>query len=248
MAVWIYAYGKNGRLNNSSVQQDLEILNSIPLNEIKILDSIKEIEDSYRSIREHYETNRRNIEKFYKSMPEKEYKEYLESVNLPFIPINKIIDRLIEDGEKRKAEQELQFNLVYEQFKQGKAKSNWKKGENGSYINSLNFPDVYEGLRVSFLNDLIQIDGPRSVFSVYSRFLEISTESREYYHSYFKKVFQAFNSDFILYAHEWSGLDDEEDEEFNLEKLKEQSDWKNTSSDSIHTMDAFYYEQLTNEN
>ena len=247
MAVWIFAYGKNGLLNDKNIDTKyyLDVLNSIPLDEIKILDSIVESRHPVLSIRKHYTDNRENIENYFKSMTLDKYKAYLDSINFPHIEIDKIIDHFIADEEKRKQEEESHFNFAYEQLKNGRSKSKWELSENSSFINKLCYFNSYDGLRLNLLNDLVWMSGPFSVFSVYSRFQEtISITSREYYHSYFKKIFQAFKSDFILYAHEWAGLDDEGDEEFNLAKLKEQSDWEITSSDSIHTMDRFYYEQL----
>jgi hypothetical protein len=250
MAVWIYAYGKNGLITEGNVQTKnyLDILNSIPLDEVKILDSIVESRHSTNPIdwiRHHYTDNRANIENQFKSMTAGEYKAYLDSINLPFIEIDKIIDYFIADGVKREQEKESHFNFAYGQFKNGEAKSKWELADNGSFVNKLGYFDTYDGLRVNLLNDLIRITGPFSVFSVYSCFQKtISKTSRQYYHSYFRKIIQAFKSDFILYAHEWSGLDDEEDKEFNFTKLKEQANWDVTSSDSIDTMDGFYYEQL----
>lgn len=247
MAVWIFAYGKNGLLTDKNVETKhyLEILNSVPLDEIKILDSIVESRHPTFSIRQHYTDNRENIENHFRSMTSEEYKEYLDSINLQDIEIDKIIDHFITDEEKQEQEKELHFNFAYEQLKNGRAKSKWELIENSSFINKLCYFNNYDGLRINLLNDLVWISGPFSVFSVYSCFQKnISITSREYYHSYFKKILQAFKSDFILYAHEWSGLDDEEDKEFNLEKLKEQSNWEITSSDSINTMERFYYEKL----
>lgn len=245
MAVWIYAYGKNGLITDGNVHTKnyLDTLNSIPLDEVKILDSIVESKHPTNSIRQHYTDNRANIENHFKSMTADEYKAYLDSIKLPYIEIDKIIDHFIADGEKREQEKESHFNFAYGQLKNGKGKSKWELTDNGSFVNKLSYFDTYDGVRVNLLNDLVRITGPFSVFSVYSCFQKtISKTSREYYHSYFKKIFQAFKSDFILYAHEWSGLDDE-DKEFNLAKLKEQANWGITSSDSIHTMDGFYYEQ-----
>jgi hypothetical protein len=240
-------YGKNGLLADKNIDTKyyLDVLNSVSLDEIKILDSILESRHPALSIRQYYTDNRQNIENHFKSMSIDEYKTYLDSINLPHIEIDKIIDHFIIDGEKREQEKELHFNFAYEQFKNGRAKSKWELSENGSFINKLCYFDNFDGLRINLLNDLIWVSGPFSVFSVFSCFQKtISITSREYYHSYFKKLFQTFKSDFILYAHEWAGLDDEEDKDFNLAKLKEQSNWEITSSDSINTMDRFYCEQL----
>lgn len=247
MAVWVYAYGKNGLVAEMGTQsiQYLDILNNIPLDEVKILDSISEIKNPDFSIRQYYTDNRKPIEASYKSMTADEYKAYLDLLKLPFIEIDRIVDHFISVGEKTAHEKELHFQFVYDQFKNRHVKSKWELADGGSFVNKLLYFDAYDGLRLRILNDLIWISGPFPIFSLYSRFLEaISHTSRDYYHSYFKNIFRAFKSDFILYAHEWSGLDDEEDKEFNITKLQAQSNWRITSSDSIHTMKSFYYEQL----
>ena len=63
-------------------------------------------------------------------------------------------------------------------------------------------------------------------------------------HKTFKKILRAFKSDFILYAHEWSGIEDEGDSGFNLQKLKDQMNWKTYGSDSIWTFDKCYFEKI----
>ena len=205
MAVWIYAYGKNGLLtdNNVDTKHYLNVLNSVPLDEVKILDSIMESKDPSLSSRQHYTDNRENIENYFKSMTDDEYKAYLDSIKLPHIEIDKIIDHFIADGEKNELEKESHFDFAFEQFLNGRTKSKWELSESGLFINKLSYFDNYDGLRINLLNDLVWISGPFSVFSVYSCFQKtISIGSREYYHSYFKKILQAFKSDFILYAHE----------------------------------------------
>ncbi len=89
------------------------------------------------------------------------------------------------------------------------------------------------------------ISGPFDVFSKYFSFLQdISTEQRAYYHSYFKEVLKAFESDFILYAHEWSGMDDEDNQAFDYDELKESANREQNSSPTLETMDRFYFELL----
>lgn len=247
MAVWIYAYGKNGIATERHAQtnQYLDVLNNIPVDEVKILDSILELKHLNTSVRKYYTDNRRSLEDYFKSMAKDEYSAYLQSIKLPFIEIDNIIDHFIVDGEKHEYEKEANFKFAYDQFKSRQAESKWELSDNGLFINKLVYFDAYDGLRLRIMNDLVWISGPSPVFSVYDRFLTtISTASRDYYHTYFKSILSAFRSDFILYTHEWSGLKDEEDEEFNLAKLKEQSNWEVTSSNSIHTMDNFYYEHI----
>lgn len=251
MAVWIYAYGQNGLKSGTHypLEDYVAILNNIDLDELKILDSIKEVlndgVDREDWIRTHYAENRKRIEDSFRTKTVDEYKNYLNSIHLPYIDIDKIVDRFIEDGVQRERQKTAHFNNAYEQFKLGNVTSQWEIGEGNSVVNKMKYFEPYDGFRFSLLNDLIRISGPFSVFSIYGRFqTNISRESREYYHSYFKQIFKAFKSEFILYAHEWSGLDDEEDSDFNVSKLKEQSNWSKNSSTSIHTMDSFYYEEL----
>jgi hypothetical protein len=247
MAVWIYVYGKNGLLTEDGIRAKdyLDILNSIPLDEIKILNSISESKNPNFSIRQVYNDNRRPFESYLKSMTAKQYKAYLDSINLPYIEIKNIVDHFITDGEQREKEMEMHFNSTYDKIKNSQTKSKWKLIENGYFVNNLTYLDKHDGLRMSLVNDLIRISGPFSVFSSYSCFQKgITTDSRDYYHSYFKSVLKAFKSDFIQYCHEWSGLDDDDNNEFDLSDLIEQSNCDITSSDSIHTMDKFYFEQL----
>lgn len=246
MAVWIYAYGKNGLITKGDTHTDyLNILNGIRLDEVEILDSITEARHPAYPISEYYNNNRSMIESRFKSMATEEYKAYLDSIKLPYTSIDKIVDHFISDEEKREQEKQQLFNFAYKQFNHAEAHSQWESTDRVSFINKLNYFDTYGGLRIVLSNDLVWITGPSSVFSIYSTFQKkISSKSRDYYHHYFKKILSAFKSDFILYAHEWSGLDDEEDKEFNFLKLKEQANWDMTSSNSIHTMDRFYYERL----
>lgn len=248
MAVWIYAYGKNGLATEfgSDIQRYIDILNSVPLDEIKILDSILEKRndpafDADLALARH----RNMLQVYFKSMSPEDYAAQLASSNIPFNEMDKVIDHIIADNQRHHREKELDFQRVYEKVKSGKSRSDWELSGNNFFVNKLQGLDYHNGLKLSLLNDLIRISGPFPVFSVYSWFqLAITSASREYYHSYFKDVFRAFNSDFILYAHEWSGLYDDGNPEFDFAALKEQSDWENTTSDSIHTMKRFYYEQL----
>ena len=111
----------------------------------------------------------------------------------------------------------------------------------------MGFKDLFinDGLKVVLTNNLIRITGPFDIFSGYYRFQDsISKNSREYYHTLFKQICASFGSDFILYTVEGAGLDDEEDDNFDFEKLKEQADWTNRSSSSLHNMEGFYFEAL----
>lgn len=247
MAVWIYAYGKNG-LGDCDDETVLSALNQIEIDEVRILGCIAEITNYTNNkefIENHYAKHRQLIENSFYSKSDVEYKEYLDSVNFPEIARDKIVDYLIANGlEKVKKEKEL-FETTFENFRKGLIKSEWEKGENLIYFNRLVSFHEYSGLRVWFLNDLIGVCGPFEIFSYYKTFQNsISRTDLEYFHYIIKQILKAFKSDFILYTHEWAGLDDEEDKSFNLKKLKEQSDWNNNSSSSIHTMAEFYFEKI----
>ena len=101
---------------------------------------------------------------------------------------------------------------------------------------------------LSLCNDVLSLSGPFEVFSNYYTFQrEISDELREYYHHYFKSVLCASKSDFILYAHEWSGIVDDEDIEYNSSKILEAVSLRITDNRSLHNMDdmsSFYFEEL----
>jgi hypothetical protein len=246
MAVWLYAYGKNGLLTDEvQYVSYLEILNNIALDELKILDSIKEAQSVTPSIKQHYIEERSRIESYFKSMSPNDYRAYLDSMNFPSIEINEIVDHFILGGEKRENEKRLRFSQTYEQLQKGQIKTNWEIISENSFVNKLCEVDNGEVLRLNLINDLVRVSGPFSVFSSFGVFQStISIESREYYHSYFKRILKAINSDFILYAHEWSGLDDVENDSFDCAQLIKQAEWELTSSKSIHTMDAIYFEQL----
>jgi hypothetical protein len=247
VAVWIYAYGKNG-LQDCDNEKIVSVLNQIDVDELKILDCIAEITKDRDSIEKHYVQNRKQIEDSFYAKSDTEYKEYLESVNYPDIERDKIVNYFISEGLERERKEKEFFDTQYEKFKNSLIKSEWTKGESNIYFNNLGGFREYGGLRVWFLNDLIGVSGPFEIFSVYSTFQNsIKPVYREYFHSLFKQILRAFKSDFILYTHEWAGLDDEEDKGFNLEKLKEQSDWVNTTSSSIHNMSGFYFEGIINK-
>jgi hypothetical protein len=163
----------------------------------------------------------------------------------PDATVVQIANHFIAEGERIQREKSLRFKNAVTCFAKGSAKAIWLYEGNGLFINKLCFFEPYDGLRLRFTNDLVWISGPFAVFSVYSTFLNtISTASRNYYHRYFCQLFKALGSNFILYAHEWSGLDNEEDKEYNLAKLNEQSHWKDCTSESIHTMDTIYRAEL----
>jgi len=246
MAVWLYAYGKNGLVRDGIHTEDYpEILKPIRFDELKILDGIGTARASVLSMRQMYEDNRAYIENFLHSKTPDEYRAHLETMGIPYVDVNDIVDYFIEDGEKHRREQKEHFDSAYAQFKNKTAQARWERLDETSFAYTPDHFNPYQGIRVKLLNDLVWVTGPSEVFSVYTCFLQtVSAESREFYHHCFKQILRAFNSDFILYAHEYSGLEDEEDKTFNLQKLEEQSQWQTTGSDSLHTMDRFYRERI----
>ena len=244
MAVWLYAYGKNELSDDRDVDV-CDLLNQVEIDELKILDSLVEIGKDGTSIAEHYIEHRKQIEERFAANTDEEYRAYLTSVNFPYMDRNKVVDYFISTGLEQERKEKKLFETTNDQFKKGMIKSEWEKVAEDTYCNRLCNFHIHGGLKVVLINDLIQVTGPFDIFSVYVRFLEvISTESRAYYHSMFSQICKVFKSEFILYTHEWAGLDDEEDEGFNFKKLKKQSDWTNTSSASIKNMDGFYFELL----
>lgn len=248
MAVWIYAYAKNGRAGDTSDQQYIDLLNAIPLDATVILDSIRRESPPGASARQYYNgtENRNKLELWLQSLSTEDYHAYLDSIKLPHIEKAALIDRFITDAEQRDQEDDKHFHAAYTLAQSQPASAKWTSAGNGVFINRLHyFTQNYDGLRVSLRNDLVWITGPFAIFSKFFIFLQhVPPAIRDYYHSYFKEIAQAFNSDFILYAHEWSGMDDEDNEAFDLAELRASSDWENNTSDSLATMDKFYYEKL----
>jgi len=239
MAVWIYAYGKHN-LNTTDTQPVLDLLNGIPLDALKILEDLYPGNGTSR----YYSENRVLLEQNYRAMGPEAYREYLSSIQLPYIEVEKIVDHFITQQEEREKEDKRRYDAAIKEIKTGKLKPQWQF-EGGLFVNRLGYFDGLDGLRLSVINDLVRISGPFDVFSKYSSFLQdISTEQRAYCHSYFKKVLKALGSDFILYAHEWSGLDDEDNEAFDYNELKESANWEQNSSPTLDTMDRFYFELL----
>ncbi|MCT4622176.1 MAG: hypothetical protein N4A46_01040, partial [Schleiferiaceae bacterium] len=225
MAVWLYAYGRNGCLDQTPTEI-LKTLNNIEVDAVQILECVSELRKNKPSIQKHYTENRKQIEKGFYAKTDEEYSAYLKSVKFPAVSRDSIVDYLIEDGLKREAKEEEHFQRTYKQFKEGVIQAVWKKGDSNTYFNRLHAFRSHDGLRVWFLNDLIGVSGPFQIFSYYGTFIKgIQTERRAYFHSLFKRIMSAFKSEFILYTHEWAGLEDEVDQEFNLKKLKSQSNW-----------------------
>jgi hypothetical protein len=244
MAVWLYAYGKNG-CKDLTAEKITGLLNTVQIDEVKILDCIVEMTKDNESIEQYYQEHRQQLEKRFSSMNDADYKKYLDSLNLQDIRRDKIVDTLIAESSEQEKKEQQRFQNTSEQFKKGVIKSKWEPGDNNSYFNKLCHFDAWNGLRIWFVNDLIGITGPFAIFSVYTTFQQsLNTNCRNYFHGLFKEIFRMFRSDFILYTHEWAGLDDEEDPGFNLQKLEKQSDWTNTTSSSIHNMSGFYFEKI----
>jgi hypothetical protein len=248
----VFAYGRNGLGVFDPEKKALyaNILRSVDLGGRHFPDSLRETLQ-LGNTQAYYRENREKLEDDFHRMGKQAYKNYLKSIKKPYIKIEDLIDEFIEDADLRDARKLKRLDHVYERIKTSEFQSEWIisywNDKHMSFGNRMFFFEDWEGfgLRFTMINDLIYITGPFSVFSVYSTFQEgISQEIRNYYHHTFKRIFKAFKSDFILYAHEWSGIEDEEDPDFNFKKLSEQADWKLYGSDSIHSFDRFYYEKL----
>ena len=244
MAVWIYAYGKNGLPDRSS-EEVLLALNQIAVDERRIIDCIKDVIKDRASVVTHYIKNRQQIEADFYAKSDAEYQAYLASVNFPVLSRAEIVDYLIAEELAREQREKEHFAANYAQFKSQPLQSQCEKGEHHTYVNRLGGFREYDGLRIWLLNDLLGLSGPAAIFAHYATFQRtISADDRTYFHELFRQIMKAFNSDFICYTHEWAGLEDEEDPDFDLEKLKAQSDWANNTSRSIHTMSHCYFEKI----
>lgn len=243
MAVWLYAYGKNNILG-ADIHSTLEWLNKVDIDEVKILDSVFQVKSLDESIELYYTQNRKKLEEYYFSLTDEAFIDYLKTIKAPALEKNEIVDYFIREGLEKERRESEHFYDVYNQLKNNHIQSKWEIGKGGSFYNNLCYYSENNGLRIFCKNDLVEITGPSEVFSVYRAFQKtLSPNFRKYYHQLFMDIMAVFKSPFILYAHEWSGLDDE-DESFNYEKLQLQADWGNTSSKSIHSMERFYYEEI----
>lgn len=250
MAVWLFAYGTHNVWQSDtqeSVSACLTLLNSVPLNELAILHSIAETRTDENDPSSAYPDNyRNNFEAYLLTKTDDELGEYRTLMGKPDATVAQIVDHFIAEAVRIQQDKRTLFEKAATCFANGSAKAEWQYEGNGLFLNRLCFFQPYDGLRLRFINDLVWISGPFAVFSYYGTFLNaISVTSRYYYHQYFSQLFRALGSNFILYAHEWSGLEDEDDPDFNLAKLNQQSDWEKYSSHSIHTMGAFYRAELS---
>jgi hypothetical protein len=246
VAVWIYAYGKNELVSADTIVQEsyLELLNNIPVDGAKILDSLL-AELSKGSVEQRYNENRANLQKHFDSLTDKAYSAYLASIKLPHVDRDKIIDHFIADGTAKEKKKKLRLTTARDQFESGELQPKWDQVSGIGYINHLHCLENYDGLKVRIVNDLINITGPFSTFSHYAIFQDVlPTELKEYYHTLFKTILASFGSNFILWAHEWTGLDDHEDDDYNYEKLFKEANWNENSSESLHTMKGLYHEEL----
>ena len=244
MAVWLSVHGKNGigEFSPERVPQYQEILNGIEMNEIKILESLVEV-PQYTFL---YLPDL--IEEQLRKMTEQRYRNYLESIGKPFMEIDALIASMILDLEVYQKEKTVRFNKVYKEFKNGLAKSSWiieKQTTNYvTFLNSLNYSGT-TGIRLRIDRDVLYINGPDAVFSKYHTFQkEISNESREFYHQLFKNILIAFKSDFILYAHEWSGIVDDSVDDLSTTEILNEVNSRISEKSSLHNMSRFYFEQL----
>ena len=244
MAVWLYAYGHN-KLQITQKEEILSLLNQIELNEPQIFNCLIDLNCNEASIKKYFSDHKGALEYPIKLMEDSVYSAHLNSMNLPNIDRDQYIEYLYNQRLKKAKELRNQFKTLQEQFLNKKLHSSWEYDEKKFFSNNLGQLGSLQGFQLWLLNDLVGISGPFDVFSYYGTFQKaISKVDRENFNTLFKNIAKAFGSKFILYTHEWSGMDDEEDKTFNLTKLKKQSNWKKTSSNSIHTMSDFYYEKL----
>jgi hypothetical protein len=181
-------------------------------------------------------------------MTTKEYEDYLQSIGMPNLTIDELIASFIDEAEERQTDNNKRFNKAYDEFNCKGTKSEWKidrqTNQAVTFINNLNYFET-SGISISLYNDVLSLVGPFDIFSNYYTFQnEISSQSREYYHNYFKSVLAAFKSDFILYAHEWSGMIDEEDDNLSGSKILEAVSSRISENSSLHDMNSFYFEKL----
>lgn len=104
MAIWVYAYGKNGILKQN--QNVLDVLNKLDLDEVKILDSILEIRQGEDSIEKHYQENRTSIEEGLNAQTDEEYDAYLSTINFPKVDRHKLVDYFISERNSEREERE----------------------------------------------------------------------------------------------------------------------------------------------
>lgn len=138
------------------------------------------------------------------------------------------------------------FTDVYKNVLDGKLIISWKSKSEQSYSFLVQYPPDYpDGIKIHLQNDLVWITGPFNVFSNYSQVEYIAQGGLSYYHQIFKEIMKVFKSDFILYAHEWSGID-YEDIDYTFKQLIEESgiDLKNDVIPTNIDIKRFYYEKL----
>lgn len=160
--------------------------------------------------------------------------DYLDIFNSIPLDTGKVIESVVEAGGSVPLDFALQNDDEYTPL------NRWIQIEAGFFGNKVGCQDVYDGLRIHLVNDLIFLSGPRRVFSYPTYFTTlISSVSRTYYHMYFKSVLRVFKSDTIFY-----GCLDFDPGEATMEKVMSLYDWESSSSKSINDISLRYYEQL----
>ncbi len=250
MAVWMNVFGKNGlgRYDQEKVADYLAILNGVDLDAVKILTSLEEAGITRSEARSRPVPDREEMLAYFTNMPAEEYSNYLASVGKQGMSPEAIADWLVESMKRIRADWLTGLNNSWDAALKG-VKPSWQLSScdqvSASFFNCLQLTDKWEGLRVSLSTDLVCMSGPWAMFSKMSHFPSMSRESGAYYHSLFKNILQAFKSNFLLYAHEWSGLylDDEINILTSDELLADVSKSKHVPPESMYDLDSWFIER-----
>lgn len=226
-------------------EEFLSILNGIPLDEIKILDSIIESKVEF-DIEGHYRTHQTQIEESFRAMEDWDYRKYLDEMKLPYMEIDQVVSALITWSNEQKNTSDKKFNDVYRQFKSGELKSEWKfNAELKCYCNNLYLERNSSGFIITRRQDLLEMRGPFSIFSDPSDFYKgISVQSQSYYIEYFRDILKAFHSPYMLFADELCGIDLEDKTLDSKRLLQEYHSFKQEDYDQHSAMQYLYFENL----
>ena len=149
-----------------SVATCLALLNSVPLNELTILNSIEEAKGDEPNRTSVYPDNyRTEFEAYLLTKTDGELSDYRTLIRKPDATVRQIADHIIADGERIHREKRALFEKAVACFANGSAKAEWQYEGNGLFVNKFCFFEPYDGLRLWFINDLVWISGPFAVFS-----------------------------------------------------------------------------------